>query len=582
MLSKLTEYYKSLDEISLTNSDLDTKRDVLKNIIDSYHNQTQNISLDKNLLKQNKEMATMLNSTTDSLKTATAKWVVNFKEMMEKEKFRNDLQNYFIVIIFGKVKAGKSSLGNFIAQNRLNSQDINFFKYDEAGKEKSIKKLEEIDENTEGFATANLECTVEIQGFKLSGMAWIDTPGLGSMVEENGDLAREYIQSADYVIYPTNSSSPLQQDEKEQLKELFEQNKKVTICITKSDDTDEDEVDGKLVKVLMNKTKANRTEQENWVKSDMSEILGSKENALLGDVISLSVHTAKHGLENGNREMFENSNITDFYKLMTDVVKNKAKSLKENTPYDGLISFVDNAILGNSKSANSLSIQALKENIKKFENQIQGSIEKFNDLQKNLNSDITVHVDSIISKHSSSLTSSSKSNNNLGFDFGMFNNGSKNNFNTSVFNTIDSELQETISTMIDENINEILKDFSTTLNTLTTALSTTDNFSIEDKYETITVRYDDTSFLRNIGNKFGLMDRSYSTASEQVKVGDNKQEVIANFKANRLEGYMGVAKENYQSIQDEFFTPLLNISQEIKSNIKALENSVVEFKNNLK
>ena len=187
---------------------------------------------------------------------------------------------YYIVIIFGKVKAGKSSLGNFIAHNRLASQDINFFKYDKAGNEEAIKKLEEIDENSEGFATANMECTVEIQGFKLSGMAWVDTPGLGSMVEENGDLAKEYIQSADYVIYPTNSSSPLQQDEKEQLRELFEQNKKVTICITKSDDTEEDEVDGELVKVLMNKTKENRAKQEEWVKSDMGKILGEKENAL--------------------------------------------------------------------------------------------------------------------------------------------------------------------------------------------------------------------------------------------------------------------------------------------------------------
>ncbi len=66
-------------------------------------------------------------------------------------------------------------------------------------------------------------------------MAWIDTPGLGSMTLENGKLAKEYIQSADYIIYPTSSDSPLQRDEVEELKRLFEQNKKVTICITKSD-----------------------------------------------------------------------------------------------------------------------------------------------------------------------------------------------------------------------------------------------------------------------------------------------------------------------------------------------------------
>ncbi len=598
MLSKLNEYYKSLDEISLTNSDLDNKRDNLKEIIDTYHQKTQSLTLDKDLLKQNKEMGDMLVSTINSLKTATANWVFNFKEMMEKEKFRNDLENYFIVIIFGKVKAGKSSLGNFIAHNRLKSQDINFFKYDEAGKEESIKKLEEIDENIDAFATANTECTVEIQGFKLSGMAWVDTPGLGSMVEENGDLAREYIQSADYVIYPTNSSSPLQQDEKEQLKELFEQNKKVTICITKSDDTEEDEVDGKLVKVLMNKTKENRSKQEAWVKSDMSEILGAKENALLGDVISMSVHTAKHGLKNDDREMFEESNITDFYELMTDVVKNKAKALKENTPYDGLISFIDNAILGNAKSKNSLSIKALKKNIKKFESEIESAIEKFDDLQKNLNSDIMVHIDSVISKYSNSLKSDDGVNNGIfGLIAGMqgrshrnifgipnnnLNSESNNKDNISVFDTIDKELEESIATMIGENINEILKDFSTTLNTLSDALSATDNFGIENKYETITVTYDDTGFFRNIGNKLGLMDRSYSTESETVKVGDNKQEVIADFKANRLESYMQAAKENYQTIEDKFFAPLLDILTEINRNINTLENSVVEFKNNLK
>ncbi|MEA1954704.1 MAG: dynamin family protein [Campylobacterota bacterium] len=590
MLSKLNEYYKSLNEISLTNSDLDEKREKLKSLIDSYHKQTQGISLDKNLLNQNKEMATMLTSTVSSLKEATDSWVINLKEMMDKEKFRSDLENYFIVIIFGKVKAGKSTLGNFIAHNRLASQDIRFFKYDEAGKEQTIKQLQEIDDES-GFATANTECTVEIQGFKLSGMAWIDTPGLGSMVEENGNLAKEYIQSADYVIYPTNSSSPLQQDEKEQLKELFEQNKKVTICITKSDVTEEDEVDGKLVEVLLNKTKSNRSQQEKWVKSDMDEILGANDNGLLGDVISMSVHTAKYGLENKDRVMFEESNIIKFYELMTDVVKNKAKSLKENTPYDSLVSFIDNSISGSGIIKDSLSIEKLKENIKKFESEIEDGIERFNNLKKNLNSDITVHVDSIIAQYSSSLKSSDdKANNGIfgimglpqGYPYGFHNKNlnseANNNANISVFDTIDSELEKTISTMIDKNINEILKDFSTILDNLTTTLSSTDNFNIEDNYETLTVSYVDNSWY----NPGGIFGNQYSSKSEIVKIGDNKQETIANFKANRLESYMGVAEENYKNIQEQFFTPLLNIAKEINSDIDSLENSIVEFKHNLK
>jgi predicted GTPase len=236
---KLEDFYKSLKDIKLINNSVDEKRELVKKYVSNFNANIQNLRIDENIKKQNKEISNLLEETINLIKLVSNDWLKNFDEMIEREKFRSDLSNYFIVIIFGKVKAGKSSLGNFIAKNKLESQKVEFFKYDEAGKKQAIKKLEEIEEDS--FATNNLECTVEIQGFKLDGMAWIDTPGLGSMVKENGDLAKEYIQSADYIIYPTSSDSPLQLDEREQLKELFEQNKKVSICITKSDYKDEDE-----------------------------------------------------------------------------------------------------------------------------------------------------------------------------------------------------------------------------------------------------------------------------------------------------------------------------------------------------
>jgi len=241
------------------NNDLQNKRELLKKYVYEYNKNIQIIEIDKTLQKQNKEIGALLNTTVDILKNSSKKWVENFNNILEKEKFRSDLENYFIIIIFGKVKAGKSSLGNFIAKNSPKSEKVSFFKYDEAGQEHTIQKLEEIDDDF--FDTNNLECTVEIQGFKLNSMAWIDTPGLGSMVEENGELAKEYIQSADYIIYPISSDSPLQADEISQLQELFKQNKKVTICITKSDkferrkDTNGKYIkqDGKIAKFLTNK-----------------------------------------------------------------------------------------------------------------------------------------------------------------------------------------------------------------------------------------------------------------------------------------------------------------------------------------
>ena len=571
MQSNLQDFYKALQSISLTNSDVDSKRAELKNIVDDFEKYTQNISVNKQILQQNRELSSLLLATIDKVKIATSNWVDNFNSLAEKEKFRSDLKNYFIVIIFGKVKAGKSSLGNFIAQNRLPHQEINFFKYDEAGKEQSIKKLEEIEDD--GFATANLECTVEIQGFKLSSMAWVDTPGLGSMVEENGALAKEYIQNADYVIYPTSSSSPLQQDEKAQLKELFDQNKKVTICITKSDDTEEDECEcgsedgcphchNGTVKVLKNKSTENRQKQEKWVTNELNNTFGVNNESKLGDIISISVHTAKAGIEKKEKELFENSNIEKFYSLMQDVVKNKAKDLKHDTPYDGLKSFIDNEILGEKESGSSLNIVTLKNSITEFEEQINENIKAFQMIQETLNTDITVHIDSVVAKHIQNLDKSNAS---------------------QIFKDIDSELNSTISNMVEENIKKIMNNFSTSLNTLGSSLSSSDNFNIEDKYETIKVRYDNTGAIRGLLNTItcGLVEREYKTIKEEVHIGDNKNEMIAQFKNNRLQGFITVAKDNYSAIEKDFFHPLKQISTDINSHIQALTIKVKKLKNSL-
>jgi len=563
MQSKLEEYYKSLDDVSLVNSSVDKKREELKNIVDDFYKYTQTISVNKQLLEQNQELGSLLEKTINTIKDATSNWINNFNKLLEKEKFRSELENYFIVIIFGKVKAGKSSLGNFIAKNKLPHQKVNFFKYDEAGKEQSIKKLEEIDES-DGFATANLECTTEIQGFKLSSMAWIDTPGLGSMVEENGDLAKEYIQSADYIIYPTNSSSPLQQDEKAQLKELFEQNKKVTICITKSDDTEEDECEcgsengcpkcnNGIITILKNKSQENRYKQEQWVKNELNDILGKQKDSLLGDVISISVYTAKAGLEKNDKKLYEDSNIEKFYSLMQDVVKHKAKSLKKNTPYDGLKSFVNNEI----------DISILQNTILTFEKQMQDSIDEFKNIKDTLDSDITVHINHIVAKYTSQINKSNA---------------------TKIFKQIDNELNELVSTMIEENIQKIMSNFNTTLNSLKNSLSSSDDFTIEDKYETIKVKYDNTGAVRNMLNKitFGLVEREYKTIREEVYIGDNTNEIISEFKKDRLKGFIKVAKENYESVEKDFFHNLQKISIDIKTHLQKLTQEIEKFQNSLK
>lgn len=528
------------------------------------------------------------------MKKATNIWINNFQQMLEKEKFRSDLENYFIIIIFGKVKAGKSSLGNFIAKNCTTEDKAEFFKYDEAGKKESIKQLEEINENE--FATNNLECTVEIQGFKLGGMAWIDTPGLGSMVKENGELAKEYIQSADYIIYPTSSDSPLQQDEISQLKELFEQNKKVTICITKSDEVEEEECecgseDGcekcnqGIIEILHNKSSDRREAQEKYVKDEI-KVLTTNSKLILGDVFSISTHTAKKALDTQNEDMFIESHIPMFYNLMTDVVKEKSTKLKQSVPTDGLKSFIENNILGLNSQQNS-SIKEIKNSINELEHTIQDISLTFKTLQDNIESDLINEIESIVSKYEIEIDKSNAK---------------------EMFQKINDEIYKISIKIIENSVKEVFKDFDTSFNSLTKTMNF-DDFTIEDQFSKIT--YSTKSRNKAIGATIlgaiatigigiatggaslavqagasivGGATAGYlggkvgevtgSDADELIRVGDNKEEILQKFKADSVLVYKNLAKDVYMQIDKDFFAPLERVLNTLNEDLTQLENNV--------
>ncbi|UCN00124.1 dynamin family protein [Sulfurimonas sp. SWIR-19] len=593
-LIKLDKFYRSLKDITVINSALDRKRECLKNTVYAFNETVQKIKVSKNIVKQNEEMAQLLEDTINLIKKSSNSWVNNFEELLKKEKFRSDLENYFIIIIFGKVKAGKSSLGNFIAKHKLPKQKVEFFKYDEAGKKQDINKLEEIDGDS--FDTNNLECTVEIQGFKLDGMAWIDTPGLGSMVKENGDLAKKYIQSADYIIYPTSSDSPLQQDEKAQLQELFRQNKKVTICITKSDEKIEDECEcgseqgcencnEGIISKLQNKSAQNRQEQEEYVKKEIVQLISENPDAILGDIYSISTHVAAEALKIDDENLFEKSNIPKFYELITEVVRDKAEKLKSETPYNGLKSFIKNDIIGQNNQVNS--INSIRQALQNLDTNISESIERFKLLQANANADLESEIERVVAEYYSKINKKNSK---------------------EMFSKIDAELNQNIAKSIQDNIEEIFSNFDTTLKSLTTSFSSED-FEIKDIYEKIEFSTNErnkkigsglfgtaasigagvllasspigwaiagTAAAGIAGDYLGgqIGEATGSSHTEEVGVGDNKDEVISHYKSVRLNYYVKYAKSLYQQMEDTFFRPLQQTSNSIASNINKFEKDL--------
>ncbi|CAD6559604.1 hypothetical protein LMG27952_06913 [Paraburkholderia hiiakae] len=159
-----------------------------------------------------------------------------------------------ILLVFGKVNAGKSSFCNFLAERfKRHGEPVQYF-YFENGK--SI--------DTQGpFVEAATEATARIQGIRLgSRLILLDTPGLHSVTDENGKLTKSFTDSADGVLWLTSSTSPGQVQELDELREELKRDKPLLPAITKSDMSEEDELDGAIVTILKNKTAENRKLQE--------------------------------------------------------------------------------------------------------------------------------------------------------------------------------------------------------------------------------------------------------------------------------------------------------------------------------
>jgi hypothetical protein len=535
-------FYQEIENLSIQNYQIEQKREILKGYIDNFVDKVTNVDISN--LKKNPELYNLFDNTLSKIQQNTINWQNYFNKLLELEKFESFLKNYFIVMVFGKVKAGKSSLGNFIANN--SEKKAEFFRYENA-KQKPIEKF------IEEFATNNLECTSEIQGFKLGALAWIDTPGLGSMTKENENLAKKYVDSADYIIYPTNSAQPLQRDEIEELKELFKQNKKISICITKSDkminarDKNQKLIkeNGKIKKIRVNKSKEDRKAQEEYVYNEIKKI--ADEN-LIGDIFSISVLTAKEGLETNNQELLKNSNMEQFYNLLTQIVSKKANSFKQNKPYEGLVGFIENRLLDN--------LNSLNKDFKEIENILQDNIKKFGLIKTTIKNEIAIKVEEIVSSYKIN----------------------KQNIKET-FTKIDKQLSEKIPQIIAKKIQEILVDFDAKVSNLEFSY----DLEVKELYQVITTTYETTSFPRKLLSiiTFGLVSRTYTTTTKKIPIGDNLFDVITSAKEDRVEQFIQIAHHNYTEVEN-LFNDFLDIVTKLKEELNTLQTQSIQLSNSLK
>lgn len=263
-------------------------------------------------------------------------WQDMLRGQIERSEFVNRHEKSILALVFADVNAGKSTLGNFVSgYNLQNTPYADLYQrpvfqvqdYSKASKEDRSERI------IDCFVENAVEATSTIQYFTLAqGLTWVDTPGLHSLTAEHGDLAREYLQFADLVIYLTPSSSPFKMDEREMLADVFRRGKPVILATTKSDRTKKVEnPDGTLSNKLLPKSREDRDRQEAFIAGEVRS-LGGADLLKNSRFLSLSVRLAREAVRTGNAEAYRASNLDGFFVQIGELLSSEAMELKMQRP----------------------------------------------------------------------------------------------------------------------------------------------------------------------------------------------------------------------------------------------------------
>ncbi|MGE4716959.1 MULTISPECIES: dynamin family protein [Yersinia] len=298
-------------------------------------------------LSEDHDFQQMIKDCTYTLSEQLEKQLTQVLSYQKKNDFRQRFNDSLLIYVYGKVKAGKSSLGNFIAWGRsqpdaalkaLASPTPQFFVEADSGASEAMTP--ERMSRQQHFTVGVTETTSSVQGFTLPGLTWVDTPGVHSVTTANGALAQEYADAADLILYLSNSSSPGRQSDLDEIARLIGKDKPVMILIPASDTFDEDVDDaGNLVATLVMKPDRDRADQERYV---ADELASRMDIASAGMTIqTISVDYAWQGPEAERNARWKASGLGNFAATIASVAQSGAVQMKQRTPLVNHKNFCD-------------------------------------------------------------------------------------------------------------------------------------------------------------------------------------------------------------------------------------------------
>ncbi|BCB42464.1 hypothetical protein VagYM19_15910 [Vibrio alginolyticus] len=400
-----------------------------------------------------------------------AMWEKKVNSYQTNLEFRKDFGDSLLVFVYGKVKAGKSSLGNYIATGQsdptpewLESLDEKLHK-PQFFKEAQNTEFGEVIDYSKGFAVGTSETTSCIQGFRTPGFTWVDSPGLHSINGANGDLAKQYSDSADLIVYPCNSAQPGRRSDFEELRKLILAKKRIMVLITRCSEEEVVDFDEEGVPIteLVMKSDKNRADQEQYLKQELDLLCDELGEYIDTSALSISVHYAQH--YGSSAEAMKQSGMQNFFDNLSALIESEGIELKKQVPQKNLHALYSLLVSEDSE----LSVAKIDEQVSTALNAIEKSVAalKFDTekVQAEIAFEFSFMLDELVDKHAA--TKDTKA---LNQEFSTF---------------IDSLISERYDPVLDKHCSEALGN----LKGLTTAIAEQGGIAFEDVEREIEINY---------------------------------------------------------------------------------------------
>ncbi len=274
-------------------------------------------------------------------------WKARLENQDKGLSFRKNFEDSLLVYVYGKVKSGKSSLGNYMAwgytdptaEQQHGGTKLVYKSYENSDAENGDAQNEA--ESREKFRVGATEATSSIQSFRLPGLTWVDSPGLHSVRMQNGELAKEHAEHADLILYTMKSDAPGRASDLEEIRDLCGKEKNIMLLLTGSDKKEhgwDEEKDEPIERCVM-KSPDDRQLQRGYVKKELQNADLDVSNV---EILSLSARYAE--LNAGSPTAIKESGMGQLFATLHRVSQERGVRMKRAVPMTNFKNFLTGCI----------------------------------------------------------------------------------------------------------------------------------------------------------------------------------------------------------------------------------------------